>query len=148
MSETLNRVSPRMIAVFRVVVGFLFFCHGASTLFAWPVAPYGGATASVGQWPSWWAGAIELVVGVLLVVGLGTRAAAFVGSGAMAVAYFWKPQPDGLLPIQNEGDSSALFCWSLLLLVFLGPGRLALATVVRPSRPAVGEPDEDVVAVR
>lgn len=62
--------------------------------------------------------------------GIGTRAAAFIGSGSMAVAYFWKHQGDGLLPIQNDGDSAALFCWSLLLLVFIGSGRLALGSLL------------------
>lgn len=109
-----------------MVVGFLFFCHGTSTLFAWPVAPYSGQTAAFGAWPSWWAGAIQFVGGLLIMLGVGTRIAAFIGSGSMAVAYFWKHQGDGLLPIQNDGDSAALFCWALLLLVFIGPGRLAL----------------------
>ncbi len=108
--------------------GFLFMCHGTSTLFAWPVEPFSGQTASFGAWPSWWSGIIELVVGVLIITGVGTRIAAFIGSGTMAVAYFWKHQPDGFLPIQNDGDSSVLLCWALLLLVFVGPGERHSAT--------------------
>ncbi|MEZ5213021.1 DoxX family protein [Gordonia sp. (in: high G+C Gram-positive bacteria)] len=130
MLTILNRVQPSVLAAFRVVVGFLFFCHGASTLFGWFVTPYGGRTADIGAWPSWWAALIEFVAGAAIVLGLGTRAAAFLGSGAMAVAYFWMHQGDGLLPIQNDGDSAALFCWALLLLVFFGPGRLALSSVL------------------
>lgn len=118
MLTSLDKASPWAISVFRVVVGFLFFCHGTSTLFAWPVAPYSGQTADFG--------AIHFVGGLLIMLGVGTRIAAFIGSGSMAVAYFWKHQGDGLLPIQNDGDSAALFCWALLLLVFIGPGRLAL----------------------
>ena len=56
--------------------------------------------------------------------------AAFIGSGSMAVAYFWKHQGDGLLPIANEGDSAALYCWALFLLVFIGSGRPALENVL------------------
>lgn len=48
----------------------------------------------------------------------------------MAVAYFWKHQPDGLFPIENEGDSAALFCFALLLLLFTGPGKFALESVL------------------
>lgn len=140
MLTNLNRAQPWMIAAFRIVVGFLFFCHGASTLFAWFVAPYGGQTAAIGAWPSWWAGIIEFIGGLAIMLGIGTRTAAFLGSGTMAVAYFWKHQGDGLLPIQNDGDTVVLLCWALLLLVFLGPGRLALASALSRTsaeRPAV-----------
>ncbi|MFW0783436.1 DoxX family protein [Gordonia sp. CPCC 206044] len=126
MLTFLNSKSPWAIGAFRIVVGFLFFCHGASTLLGWPVEPQGGATAEFGAWPSWWAGIIQLVGGGLVLVGWQTRWAALIGSGSMAVAYFWKHQADGLLPIQNDGESSAMFCWSLALLVFIGPGMLAV----------------------
>ncbi|MFT3660169.1 MAG: DoxX family protein [Gordonia sp. (in: high G+C Gram-positive bacteria)] len=129
MLPFLNRAQPWVITAFRIVVGFLFFCHGASTLFAWFKEPYGGGTAEIGAWPSWWAGIIEFVGGLAIMLGIGTRIAAFIGSGAMAVAYFWM-HTDGLLPIQNDGDSAALFCWALFLLVFIGPGRLALSSLI------------------
>ncbi|MGW5523636.1 DoxX family protein [Gordonia sp. NPDC003950] len=124
------KAAPWAIGIFRIIVGFLFFCHGTSTLFAWPVAPYGGSTAEFGSLPSWWAAAIQLVGGLMVMLGVGTRIAAFIGSGSMAVAYFWKHLGDGMLPIQNDGDSAALFCWSLLLLVFIGSGRWALESVL------------------
>ena len=130
MLTSLDKASPWAIGIFRIVVGFLFFCHGTSSLFAWPVAPYSGQTADFGAWPSWWAAAIQFAGGILIMLGVGTRAAAFIGSGSMAVAYFWKHQGDGLLPIQNDGDSAALFCWALLLLVFIGGGKLALSSVL------------------
>lgn len=118
------------IAAFRVVVGFLFFCHGTSTLFAWPTAPHSGHTAAVGAWPSWWGAVIQLVCGAALVLGLGTRIAAFLASGSMAYAYFWSHQPDGVLPIQNNGELSAIFCWALFLMIFLGGGALSLDRLI------------------
>ena len=130
MLTYLEKTAPWALGVFRIVVGFLFLCHGTSTLFAWPTAPYSGQTAEFGAWPSWWAGAIQLVAGAFIILGAGTRIAAFIGSGSMAVAYFWKHQPDGLFPIENEGDSAALFCFALLLLVFTGPGKFALESVL------------------
>ena len=143
MLTYVDRFAPWAVAAFRIVVGFVFFCHGTSTLFGWPVAPYGGDTAAVGAWPSWWAGAIQLVGGLLVMVGFQTRVAALIGSGSMAVAYFWKHQGDGLLPIQNEGDSAALFCWALFLLVFIGPGKLALDNLFRRSRGGI-QPAADI----
>ncbi len=128
-------MTPWFVSVFRAVIGFLLLCHGTSTLFAWPVAPWNGAATPFTEWPGGWAGSIELVAGVLLILGLFTRSAAFVASGTLAVAYFWKHQPDGALPIGNEGESAVLFCWALLALVFLGPGRVALDRLIGRSAP-------------
>ncbi len=74
----------------------------------------------------WYAALIQLVCGSLVALGLGTRAAAFLASGSMAYAYFKVHQPESLLPIENGGEPSALFCWAFLLLVFTGPGAVAL----------------------
>ncbi|GGJ77251.1 integral membrane protein [Pilimelia anulata] len=115
------------LALFRVVVGFLFACHGARTLFGVFGGMGGtGATAAVGAWPSWWAGVIELAGGVLIVLGLLTRPVALLSSGAMAYAYFVVHQPRDVLPLTNGGEPAALFCWSFLLLAALGPGAAAL----------------------
>ncbi|MFD4294437.1 DoxX family protein [Rhodococcus sp. NPDC058505] len=135
--------SDLAIAAFRVVIGFLFFCHGATSLWAWPAEPYGGQTAQLGAWPGWWGAAIQVACGALLMVGLGTRAAAFLGSGSMAYAYFWGHQADGALPIQNDGEPAALFCWAMFVLVFIGGGSFALDRVVRRGRGAAG-PDPRV----
>lgn len=110
--------------VFRVVFGFLFALHGTVKLLGWP--PGAGRTAEFGAWPSWWAGLIEVVTGALIMSGLFTRAAAFLASGTMAVAYFWRHQADGLLPIQNDGESAVLYCFGFLLLLFTGGGAWAL----------------------
>ena len=117
------------VFVFRVVLGFLFASHGTVKLFGWP--PGAGTMADFSAWPSWWAGLIELVTGILVMTGLGTRAAAFLASGTMAVAYFWRHQGDALLPIQNGGESAALYCFGFLLLVFTGGGVWALDGLVR-----------------
>jgi putative oxidoreductase len=120
----LNTYVPQALSLYRIVFGFLFAVYGANKLFAWPVDAGRGAL-SVGAWPVWWAGLIELVAGLLIMVGLFTRAAAFVGSGAMAVAYFWQHQPDALLPHAN-GIDAVMLCFAFLLLVFTGPGAYAL----------------------
>ncbi|MBS1695405.1 MAG: DoxX family protein [Actinobacteria bacterium] len=128
MTQTLaNRVnssSQAVLSVFRVVVGFLFAVHGAAKLFAWPV-DMGGAVP-VGAWPAWWAGVIELVAGLLVMLGFFTRPAAFIAAGTMAVAYFWMHQPNGLHPLENGGETAVLFCFAFLLLFAMGPGRWAL----------------------
>ncbi|WP_033289551.1 DoxX family protein [Amycolatopsis jejuensis] len=111
------------IGLFRVVIGFLFACHGVKTLFGLLGAH---SPAPVGAWPGWWAGLIQLVAGALVLLGIGTRAAALIGSGSMAYAYFTVHVPLGLFPIENGGEASAMFCWAFLILAFTGPGRFAL----------------------
>ncbi|MFP3991117.1 DoxX family protein [Streptomyces sp. E11-3] len=126
MTERLNNAQPYAIGLFRIVVGLLFACHGAASLFGWFGGAMGGGTVETGSWPGWYAAVIQLVGGGLVMLGLGTRAAAFVASGSMAYAYFDVHQPEALWPLQNGGEASAMFCWAFLLLVFTGSGALGL----------------------
>lgn len=125
LDTRLGSLAPAVISLFRVVFGFLFTLHGASKLFAWPMDPGGGA-APVGSWPYWYAGVIELVLGLLILVGLFTRIAAFIASGEMAVAYFTQHQPNGLLPVENGGELAVLYCFGFLLIAAIGGGAYAL----------------------
>ncbi|MET9427068.1 MULTISPECIES: DoxX family protein [unclassified Streptomyces] len=127
LTTRLDRVRPYALGLFRVVVGLLFLCHGAASLFGVLGGAAGsGGTVPAGSWPGWYAAVIQLVGGALVLLGLGTRATAFLASGSMAYAYFSVHQPMGLFPLENGGEASALFCWALLLLVFTGPGALSL----------------------
>ncbi|MFD7683547.1 DoxX family protein, partial [Streptomyces sp. NPDC060187] len=128
MTGRLNSAQPYAIALFRIVVGLLFAVHGAASLFGvlGGAAGTDGGTVDAGTWPGWYAAVIQLVAGALVLLGLGTRAAAFVASGSMAFAYFDVHQSAALWPIQNGGELSALFCWAMLLLVFTGSGALGL----------------------
>ncbi|MFE5797337.1 DoxX family protein [Streptomyces sp. NPDC056503] len=126
LTHRLDRAQPYALGLFRIVIGLLFACHGAASLFGVLGGAMGGGTVPVGTWPGWYAAVIQLVCGGLVLLGLGTRGAAFIASGSMAYAYFWAHQPEALFPLQNHGETAALFCWALVLLVFTGPGALAL----------------------
>ena len=126
VESRLNSLLPVAVSVFRLVLGLLFTMHATQLLFAWPVGIRGGPAIPAGTWPLFYAGVIELVVGILLLVGLFTRLAALVGSGTMAFGYFTVHQPAGLWPIENEGEPAVLFCFGMLLLVFAGGGAWAL----------------------
>jgi putative oxidoreductase len=128
--------------LFRVVVGFLFACHGAASLFGILGGAHGrhGNTVPVGEWPSWWAAMIQLVGGTLVALGLSTRIAAVICSGSMAYAYFVVHQDDGLFPIQNGGELAALYSWLFLLIAVLGPGSFALDSLWRRDRHSMEEP--------
>ncbi|MFF4346423.1 DoxX family protein [Streptomyces sp. NPDC001530] len=126
MTGRLSSAQPYAIGLFRIVVGLLFACHGAASLFGVLGGAMGGGTIPAGTWPGWYAAVIQLVGGSLVLLGLGTRAAAFISSGSMAYAYFDVHQSAALWPIQNGGELSVLFCWTMLLLVFTGSGALGL----------------------
>ncbi|MEU1196802.1 DoxX family protein [Streptomyces sp. NPDC005813] len=127
MTGRLDSAQPYAVGLFRMVVGLLFAAHGAASLFGVLGGAGGtGGTIDAGTWPGWYAAVIQLVGGVLVLLGLGTRAAAFLSSGSMAYAYFDVHQSAALWPIQNGGELSALFCWAMLLLVFTGSGALGL----------------------
>lgn len=126
LASRLSQSQAYAIGAFRIVVGLLFACHGAASLFGVLGGAVGGGTVPTGVWPFWYAAVIQLVAGALVLLGVGTRSAAFVASGSMAYAYFAMHQAEGLFPLQNGGESSALFCWAFLLLVFTGPGAPAV----------------------
>jgi putative oxidoreductase len=124
LDARLDRFSAPVLGIFRIVVGLLFALHGTAKLFGWPATKSGAVP--FGTWPYWWAGLIELVVGLLVALGLFTRLAALLGSGTMAYAYFTAHQPDGVLPIQNGGELAVLYCFAFLLIAFAGAGAFAV----------------------
>ncbi|MFF8829255.1 DoxX family protein [Streptomyces sp. NPDC015131] len=135
ITARLDQYRPYALGLFRMVVGLLFLCHGAASLFGVLGGAGGtGGTVPAGTWPGWYAAVIELVGGALVLLGLGTRTAAFISSGAMAYAYFKVHQPTGLFPLENNGELSVMYCWSMLLLVFTGPGALALGGLFSATR--------------
>ncbi|MUL45543.1 DoxX family protein [Mycobacterium sp. CBMA293] len=137
LDTRLGTLSPAVISLFRVVMGFLLICHGAQKLFAWPVGMPNaagelvGPAVPAGTWPFWYAGVIEFVLGLLILAGLFTRIAAFIASGEMAFAYFTQHQPNGLLPIENGGELAVAYCFGFFLLVFIGGGAYALDSMRR-----------------
>ncbi|MFJ2778610.1 DoxX family protein [Kitasatospora sp. NPDC087315] len=124
--HAVDTARPLVLTAFRIVVGLLFACHGAASLFGVLGGVKGGGSVPAGQWPGWWAALIQLVGGGLVLAGLGTRAAALLCSGSMAYAYFTVHQEHALLPIQNGGEASVMFCWAFLAIAVLGPGPFAL----------------------
>jgi len=122
MHARLNQAQPYALGLFRIILGLLFTCHGAATLFG----VFGNHSVTTGTWPGWYAAVIQLAGGVLVLLGLGTRSAALISSGSMAYAYFTVHAANGLWPLQNGGEPSALYSWAFLVLVFTGPGAFAL----------------------
>jgi putative oxidoreductase len=125
LDARLDHYRSPVLGIFRIVIGLLFTMHGTVKLFGWPI-PMPGGSIPVGTWPYWWAGLIELIIGLMVMVGLFTRIAALIGSGEMAYAYFTAHQPNGLWPIENDGELAVLFCFAFFLIAFVGAGAFAV----------------------
>ena len=67
-------------------------------------------------------GLIELVGGILIVIGLFTRSVAFILAGDMAIAYFMAHAPRGFFPLVNGGQLAILLCFVFLYLSVAGSG--------------------------
>lgn len=129
MERVLGKYSPYIYAILRILVGLMFALHGTQKLFGIPgdkpPAPL-ASLAGVG-------GVIELICGLLIVLGLWTSYAAFISSGTMAVAYFLMHAAKGFLPIVNGGELAVLYCFVFLYIATQGSGIWSVDEFRRPS---------------
>lgn len=131
--HNLEKFSPYMLAVLRIMTALLFVQHGLMKLIHFP-APQPAVADPLPTVLSV-AAFIELVGGGLIAIGLFTRPAAFVASGMIAVGYFMMHAPRSFYPALNQGEPAILFCFVFLYLVFAGAGGWSL-DAVRHREPA------------
>lgn len=125
-----ERYAPITYALFRIVLGYVFLIFGLQKLFGW----FGAEPVQLASLQGA-AGVIETVAGLLVMIGLFTRPAAFIASGEMAFAYFYVHVmaiglgaqgpgfPLGLLiPQMNNGVNAAVFCFAFLYIATRGAG--------------------------
>lgn len=118
MKPFISSFNDQCYALMRIVAGFLFLWHGAQKLFGIPSAIPGDVPAFI----TYVAGPIELIGGVLIMIGLFTHWAAFITSGQMAFAYWIGHGMKALLPIENKGELAALYCFVFLFIAAQGGG--------------------------
>jgi putative oxidoreductase len=118
MAFVLDRFGRETHALLRIVAGLLFLWHGTQKLFGFPAPAPAEAPALV----IYGAGTIELVGGVLVLVGFYTKQAAFLCSGLMAAAYWMAHGTKALFPLNNGGELAALYCFVFLFLAAHGAG--------------------------
>jgi putative oxidoreductase len=133
-----ERYSPITYALFRIVFGYVFFIFGLQKF-----GFLGGMMVDLGSLQGA-AAIIEAAGGFLIMIGLFTRAAAFIASGEMAVAYFYihvmmvgagVGMPQGLLvPQLNRGVDAALFCFAFLYIASRGAGIWSVDSTMGGSR--------------
>ncbi|NLS19330.1 DoxX family protein [Rhizobium sp. P40RR-XXII] len=123
--------TPHVLAILRIVTALLFLEHATMKFFQFPAA-IPGVTYPL---PAIMlvAGALEIVTGLLMTVGLYTRIAAFVASGEMAAAYWMAHAPQGFWPALNMGEAAIMFCFIFLYIAFAGAGSWAFDNTLRAS---------------
>jgi putative oxidoreductase len=115
----LERYTDYAYVLMRIVTGFMFSFHGPQII----LGVLSEFRAPV--WSQLWIGGIiELVGGLMVLLGFQARAAAFLCSGTMAVAYIqyhWKFQIGAqLFPAANKGELALLYTFVFLLIACRG----------------------------
>lgn len=126
--DFLRPLTPQLLSVLRLMSGLLLLQHGTTKYLSIPVGPMNNASPMT---MSGAAGIIELVAGVLLVLGLFTRFAAFIASGMCAVAYFYAHAGRSFYPILNGGELAVLYAFVFLYLAAAGGGPISLDRMMR-----------------
>jgi putative oxidoreductase len=114
----LDNYQEQAYALLRITAGFMFLLHGTQKFFNFPQQyPYGELGFLTIA-----AGSIELIGGILIILGLTTRGVAFLCSGTMAVAYWLYHGTQSFYPIVNGGEVAALYCFIFLFIACKGSG--------------------------
>lgn len=117
--DRLAAFRPQILSILRIMTGLLILQHGTTKWLNFPASQMNNASiSSMGGA----AGILELVGGVLIVIGLFTRPTAFILSGMTAVAYFYAHAPQGFYPLLNGGELAALYSFVFLYIAAAGPG--------------------------
>lgn len=109
-------------ALLRIFTGLTFLFHGTQKLFAFPIPIPPPIAEQMPPFVVPIAGPIEVIGGLLVVVGLFTRWAAFLCSGLMAAAYWMAHGTQAFFPIVNQGDLAIMYCFAFLFISAQGSG--------------------------
>ncbi len=112
-------------AALRIMTGLLFLEHGTTKLFKFPLTEYFKDGVPIASFMGF-VGLLELIGGILIIIGLFTRTTAFVLSGMMAVAYFMAHAGQGFFPIVNGGELAIMFSFVFLWLATAGAGPFSI----------------------
>lgn len=136
INEVFQRYQPYVLSILRIVTGYLFIQHGTTKLLHLPYIEMFSQvpTGSI----FWFAGLLEIILGILIILGLFTRLAAFIASGEMAFAYFLGHVASGtssfLLPILNGGELAVMWCFVFLYFATAGAGPISLDSLLAKRR--------------
>lgn len=107
----------------------MFLQHGLQKYLAFPAAAPPMTPLLYVQ------GLIEIVGGILLLIGAYTRVVASILAGDMAVAYFMRHFLRDFFPLANGGDLAVVLCFIFFYLVFSGGGAWSVDRAIEQRRP-------------
>jgi len=113
--KNLEKYSPYVLALLRIVAAYMFILHGTAKFWEFPISMTGGNGA---------VGDPMMIVGGVIV-----RPAAFILSGQMAYAYFFMHaagKGNLFFPIANGGELALLYSLVFFYFVFAGAGAFSL----------------------
>ncbi|EIJ68994.1 DoxX family protein [Pasteurella bettyae] len=126
MNEKLEKYSPYVLGLLRIIIGYMFLLHGTAKFFEFPMSMTNG-NGSVPLFSQYGVGGIlEIVGGFLFIIGLFTRPVAFLLSGMMAFAFFFVHGANPLLPLLKGGELPALYCFVFFFFIFAGSGKFSV----------------------
>ncbi|QGM81140.1 DoxX family protein [Otariodibacter oris] len=107
-----------IVALLRILTAYSILVHPMSKIFGVPL----DMTNLLTSWASLdgIATALELVGGILLILGIATRPTAFILSGLMAAAYFIAHL--SFFPVEKDGEAAMLYSFVLLLITLFDSG--------------------------
>ncbi len=121
MKIIISRYEALFYTILRIALGFLFMWHGSQKLFKFP-----DPGSAIPLYVVLIAGPIEFGGGILTMLGLWTRIAAFLCSGEMAYAYWFVHAGHAALPIVNHGELAVIYCFLFLYIFIKGAGKYSL----------------------
>ena len=131
MNDLLEKLRPITWNAWRIVIGFAFFTHGGQKLFAW----FGRDTPVTLASMAGIAGILEFFGGAAIIFGLRTQWVAFLLSGEMAVAYWFRHvSGGGVWHWTNNGELALLYCFTFLLMSTIGGGDFSVDGLLKKNK--------------
>ena len=128
MFDRFTAYQPQLLSVLRIVTGLLFVSHGTAKVLGFPAME---GLPEPGLSLAGLSGPLELILGVLFLLGLFTRPVAFLASGFCAVGYWAVHGMQSPFPLVNGGETIALYCFVFLYFVAAGPGPWSVDAAMR-----------------
>ncbi len=116
------------ILLLRIAAAVIFIQAGGLKVLGWFGGMPPGSLSPLLATAGW----IEVIGGILILLGLFTRPIAFIVSGEMAFAFFigHVSRAGAFWPIQNHGEPAFLLCFIFLFIAAYGAGRWSLDRVI------------------
>src|SRR3989338_8972971 len=125
LNKFIENKSDYFYLIFRIIIGLLFLLHGVTKL----QGIIDGKIIIISLIGL--AAAIELLSGIMIIVGLFTRYFAILSAVTMLVAYFKVHFPQGLNPLMNNGELALLFFAAFLVIIAFGSGKWSLDNILK-----------------